>query len=109
MINRDKLKRTLLAIVPTCPPVLSDGTGGCGWPELSLLAKNIVELLLWGAIPLAVLVILYGGFMVLTAAGSESRYMTGRKAIIGAVVGLFIVFGSLILINLIWEALGIKK
>lgn len=109
MMNRDKLKKILLAIVPTCPPVLSDGTGGCGWAELSLLAKNIIELLLWGAIPLAVLIILYGGFMVLTAAGSESRYMTGRKAIIGAVVGLFIVLGAVVLINFLEGALGIKK
>ncbi len=82
-------------IVPQCPKT------GCGWPELSQLIQNLMNLLLYGAIPLAVIVILYGGFVILTAAGSETRFSKGKSAIIGAIVGLFIVFGSYILVILI--------
>ena len=62
--------------------------------ELSQTITNLMTLLLYGAIPLAVLVILYGGFTILTSGGSESRYEKGKDAIIGAVIGLFIVFGQ---------------
>ncbi len=100
--NADKLKKISLAtfpIVPKCP------ASGCGWPQLSQLAQNLMDLLLYISIPLAVLVILYGGFVILTSGGSETMFNKGKNAIIGAVVGLFIVFGSRILVILINSAL----
>ena len=103
MISRDKLKGTLLAVFPIVP---QSPSGDYGWTELSQTITNIMTLLLYGAIPLAVLVILYGGFTILTAAGSESRYEQGKDAIMGAVIGLAIVFGALILKNLIVGALS---
>ena len=102
-IKTEKLKGILLA---TSPFPIVPCTTNCGWDDLSQLIQNLLNLLLYGAIPLAVLVILYGGFTILTAAGSEGRYEQGKNAIIGAVVGLCIVFGSYILVSLITRALS---
>jgi hypothetical protein len=101
--SRDKFKGILLAIFPIVP---QSPSGGYGWPELSQTITNLMTLLLYGAIPLAVLVILYGGFTILTSGGSESRYEKGKDAIIRAVIGLFIVFGSYILVSLVTRALS---
>ncbi|HZX00875.1 MAG TPA: pilin [Candidatus Paceibacterota bacterium] len=90
-------------IVPCGGP----GQPACtSWDNLSQLINNLITFLLEVSIPLAVLVILYGGFLILTAAGSEGRYEQGKNAIIGAVIGLFIVFGSYILVSLITRALS---
>ncbi len=89
-------------IVPCGGP----GQPACNWTQFSLLIDKILGFMLTAAIPLAVIVIIYGGFTILTAAGSEGRYEQGKNAIIGAVVGLFIVFGSYILVSLVTRALS---
>jgi type III secretory pathway component EscT len=75
----------MLAIVPYCPPT------GCGWEELKQLIQNIMQFLLDISVPLAVAVIIYGGFLIIASGGSENRIETGKKAITSAVVGLLIV------------------
>ena len=97
MIKKEKLKGILPAIVPC--------TTDCTWDNLYQLINSLITLLLEVAIPLAVIVILYGGFMIITSGGSEDGFKKGKDAIIGAVIGLAIVFGSYIAVNLIIGAL----
>lgn len=89
----------LFNLLPKCPPV------GCGFPELVQLISNITNFLITIAIPLAVVVILYGGFLLLTARGSEPQINSGKQAITAAVIGLVIVFTSYIIYNLVIRAI----
>ena len=52
--------------------------------------------------------IAYGGFLWMTSGGSEQRIAKGKEAILAAVIGLAIVFGSFIIIKLIGMAIGVK-
>ncbi|MBU1151980.1 PKD domain-containing protein [Patescibacteria group bacterium] len=50
---------------------------------------------------LAVIIVIYGGVLYVTAAGNDDRTETGKKSIIYASVGLLIVMGSFAFVNTI--------
>lgn len=47
----------------------------------------------------ALIVIIYGGFLYVTAAGDESKAANGKRAILYALVGILIIGASILLIN----------
>jgi len=50
---------------------------------------------------IAVVVIMFGGFMWATSAGNEQRITSAKETIISAVVGLILVLGSFVILNFI--------
>jgi hypothetical protein len=56
---------------------------------------------------LALLAFVYGGVMFLISAGSREKVEQAKKIIIGAVIGIIIVFASYIIIGFIFSGLGI--
>lgn len=50
---------------------------------------------------IAVIIVIYGGVLYVTAAGEEEKTQTGKKAITYAVVGLLIIMGSFAFVNTI--------
>ncbi len=77
----------------------------CGtWSQFLELFYNVIEFVLKLSIPIAVLVLIWGGFLLLTAGGSEKQIKAGQSALIAAIVGLAIVFGSYIIVSAIIEA-----
>lgn len=50
---------------------------------------------------IAVIIVIYGGVLYVTAAGEEERTQTGKKAITYAVIGLLIILGSYAFVNTI--------
>ncbi len=58
---------------------------------LCLLGK-IILFLYNLAIPVTVIMVLVGGFQILTAAGDPEKFSTGRKTILYAAVGFTVVF-----------------
>lgn len=89
-------------------PCGGSGEPACGWPEFNKLIENVMNFMLTIAIPLAIVVIIYGGFLLMTSGGSEKRIADGRQAILAAIIGLAIVFGSFIIIKLIGMAIGME-
>jgi len=87
-------------LVPPCPP------SGCGWNEFNQLVQNIFNFFIVIAVPLAVLVIVYGAILLMTSGGSENRIQQGKRAIFSAIVGLAIVFGSYIIITTVIKAIS---
>ncbi|MBU4224093.1 pilin [Patescibacteria group bacterium] len=74
----------------------------CTVCHLFLGVKNIINFLSYNiAMPLAVLALIYGGVMILTSGGSETRRDKGKKAISAAIWGLIIVFASWLIIDTI--------
>jgi hypothetical protein len=54
---------------------------------------------------LALVMLIYGGFLWLTSAGSSERIEGGKKAITAAIFGLLIVFGAWLIVNSVLAAL----
>ena len=53
---------------------------------------------------IAVVIIIYGGFMYVTAAGKEEQAGKGKKAITYSMIGIIIIMGSYALVNTILQA-----
>ncbi|MDO8668279.1 MAG: pilin [bacterium] len=93
---------------PKCP----DGSPNCGnytLNDMVGLVLKISEFILGLVGSLALLAFVYGGIMWIISAGNAERVDIGKKAIIGAVVGLAIVFTSFMIIQLVYSALGIPR
>jgi hypothetical protein len=86
-------------LVPKCPEA------GCGWTEFWCLVDNLFSYALNITLALAVLAIVYGGFLFITAGGSASRIKSAYNAILAAVIGVAIVYGAKIIINLVSQAI----
>jgi type IV secretory pathway VirB2 component (pilin) len=101
-----KINWHTLAIGFWGPIVPKDTNSTCG---LLQLVQNIINFLTTISVPLATVVIIYGGFRLLVAGGSEPNIKAGKDAILGAVIGLVIVFGAWILINTLLQIVGAKN
>lgn len=74
-----------------------------GLPETSTvdLVLNIVQAVLSVLGLIALGLIIYGGFLMLTSAGSPDKVKTGRDVLIWAFIGITIILGSLALLTFI--------
>lgn len=91
-------------------PLVSCGrTGGisCNLCDLYVLAKNVINFaLFWLALPIAVIVFLWGGILLLTSRGSEEQLKQGKAALTNAVLGIIIAFAAWLIINTLLVTLG---
>lgn len=62
-----------------------------GVSSISGALDSILTFLIYICVPVAAIMVLYGGFQILTAGGNENMFTTGRKTITYAVVGLGII------------------
>jgi len=80
-------------LAPECPPE------GCGLNELKTLICNLIKFIANCLAQVAFMFgVALGGFQIMAAGGDPGKIESGKKAIIGSVLGLAIVFlaGSLI-------------
>lgn len=82
-----------------CDPAQPPNQGGCGIDDFILLVKVVIGFLQVIIIPLAVGFIVWGGFVIMTAGGSEERVKQGKKIITAAVIGIVISLGAYLLIT----------
>ena len=105
-------------IVPDCNPALSPNFPysenekdpekiPCGLNKFVELIQSIIKFLSLIVIPIAVLMIGWGGFQILTSAGSEEKLGAGKKAIITAATGIVIILVSYIVVKLVFDGLGV--
>jgi hypothetical protein len=85
-------------------PIVPQSTGS--FCDFLQLVQNIINFLTTISVPLAIGVIVYGGFRLMAAGGSEEGVKAGKSAIFAAVTGLVIVFGAWIIINTILQVVG---
>lgn len=74
--------------------------------HLLVVVQNVIQLLFQLSIVLAVAYSMYGGFLVMTAGGSEEKVSAGKGAITAAVIGLTISLTAWLLIDSLMNALG---
>lgn len=79
--------------------------GECSLEDTLQVFVNISNFVLGISGSLALALLIYGGLRWLTSQGDPESVKAGRKAMTGAVVGLFIVFGAFTLINVVTSVL----
>ena len=85
---------TVLLFVPVVASALSledMTTLGLGTADLKSTVINIIQWVLGLLGLIAVIMILYGGFMWMTAGGNEEKVASAKKVISAAVIGLIII------------------
>jgi type IV secretory pathway VirB2 component (pilin) len=81
---------------PLCIPKnpFGDDDGVAGKGSVGELATTIISILLGLSGIVAVIMIIIGGYQVMTARGNETQQTNGRKTLINALIGLAIVIVS---------------
>ena len=99
-----------------CP--LDQEEPGCNFCHIFVLTSNIITFLLVPSaingliaiVPIAVALLLaLGGFFIFSSAGNPGRLEQGKKIITATVVGLLIIYGSWVFINLLLSAMGVAE
>ncbi|MEK7459306.1 MAG: hypothetical protein AAB663_02770 [Patescibacteria group bacterium] len=75
--------------------------GKCSLEQVLQMFVNVSYLVLALSGSAALIAFVYGGFEWILSAGYSERVDRGKKAIVGAAVGLVIVFGAYVFINLV--------
>lgn len=109
-------------VVPGCDPTLKpsappkiitnpDGTTTeippCNVEQFTKLFQNIINYFTYIAFPLAALMIGWGGFQVMTAAGNTEKMSKGYSAIKIAITGIVFVLLSYFIVQAIFKLLSV--
>ncbi len=93
---------------PLGEPLLASGKQACGFPELLGMVNDIINLLLFLIAPTVfVIIMLYGGWLILISAGSTENVTKARGMMTKAVGGLVIALLAWLLIKTILVSLGV--
>ena len=90
--------RYFAQLVPECDP-----TTTCDANALKQLVVNIIQFLINISLLVAVVFIMWGGFLILTSGGSSDRLGRGKKSITAAVTGIVIVLVAMSAIKIFLE------
>lgn len=85
-------------------PLDPQNTGNC--TDLTCPMQAVINFLFTIAIPLCAIMVLVGGFQMLTAAGDPAKFSSGRKTILYAVAGFAIILVAGGVATLIKNTLG---
>ncbi|MBI2628065.1 MAG: hypothetical protein HYW71_01350 [Candidatus Niyogibacteria bacterium] len=88
------------------------GTGDemCTLNDLGCLAGNVINFLLFYlAAPLAIISMLIGGILMITAAGNQNQLERGKSIFYNTIIGIVIAFGAWLIVNLILQSLLNEK
>ena len=83
-------------------------SGSCSLNDFVRLFANVSQWILGIVGSLALLMFIYGGLMFIISSGSSEKVTKAKEIIIGAVIGLVIVFTSYMIIQFTMDALGIE-
>jgi hypothetical protein len=84
------------------PQAISTATGGQG--SFRALALTIVNFALTFLGLIAVVMIIYGGFLYVSAAGNQEKIGTAKKIIMYAVIGIVVILLSFAIVNTVLSA-----
>jgi hypothetical protein len=98
----DPLK--ILSINIGCYPDHAPNDGGCGLPHFIKLIDGAINFLLNVVVlPVALLMIIWAAFVIITAGGSKEKVSKGKKIITVAIIGLVIAFLARAAVGLIYN------
>jgi hypothetical protein len=83
-------------------------SGSCQLDDFTKIAINVSKIILSVVGSLSLLAFVVGGLMMMLSAGNPEWVTRGKQTLIGAVIGLAIVFASYTIIYFVFQSLGIK-
>jgi len=86
-------------------PCAMNPTGCNSGDVLGNIAKKVAEGLFVVLGVVCVFVAIYAGFLMMTSAGDASKVAKGKKALLGAVIGLIISVSAYAIINFVMSSL----
>ena len=86
------------------PANISAATGGEG--SFRALARTIVDFFLYFLGLVSTIMIIYGGFLYITARGEEEQAQKGQKILTYAIIGIIVILISFALVNTIIGGAG---
>lgn len=90
-------------------PLYADIENPLGTDDLTELVKKIAKALLTLAIPIAAIMIIYAGIVLITAQGNEEKIKKGQKILWYAIIGLAVVLIGQGFVTLVKSILSMAK
>lgn len=84
----------------------TDSSTGCKLGDILTTAFNLIEYMLGGAATFAVAGVVYGGVLMVTSAGNESRSAEGKKAVTNSLIGLAVILLAFLMVRTLFTVLG---
>lgn len=95
---------------PDCNPALPPSDpDACNINAFVNWVQEIIKWLFRISIPIALVFGMYGGFVIITAGGSDERFSQGKKILTAAIVGLAIIFTASLLVGGIVRLLDVRS
>ncbi len=79
----------------------------CSYCDLLELFKGVIDFLMYIIFPLATIMIVWGGIVIMTARESPERVKQGRGIITAAVVGILIALLSWLILDTIFKVVAV--
>lgn len=99
------LKATLFRLLAADADPCAMNPTGCNSGDMSGIVTKIVDTLFIVLGVVCVFVIIYGGFLMMTSAGDPGKVAKGKKAVIGAIIGLLIAISAGAIVNFVLDNL----
>ena len=82
------------------------GNNICGFCDMLVVGMNVIRIMGEAAGLIVLVMLIWGAFLMMTSAGSQSKYEEGKKKITSAVIGLVIVLGAWLIVNTAFMAIA---
>jgi len=115
VLAQDSDPKTIGAVLPECDPAntnLADGggsTSGCGKDDFVQLLLNAIKFAELIIVPIAIAIIGYQAFIIVTSTGNSEKVSHATQMIGIAVTGVVILLLSHLVIQVIFNALGVEQ
>lgn len=83
--------------------------GGCGWKEVGPIINELLSNLLMLGIFIAIIMIMYAGYVLVQGQGSPDSRGKARKIFIGIVIGIILLVGSYYIVEFILNTLDVNE
>jgi len=78
----------------------------CTWCHLFELVKNIIDFAMKILFPLAAVMIVYGGILMMVSGSSPEKFSSGKKIITSAIIGIAIALLSWLILDTIFKIIA---
>jgi hypothetical protein len=83
--------------------------GGCTWKEAGPIINELLSNILLLGVFIAIVMIMYAGFVLIQGQGSPDSRTRVRKIFINIVIGIILLVGSYYIVEFILNTLGVNK
>jgi len=96
-----------LSLAVNTPLVQDCPTTGCGWNELMALVNRVIKFILFDmVVPIAAIMFVYAGVLMITAGGDTGAVTKARSVFTNAVIGFIVAVAAWLIIRTILSILG---